>query len=65
MKHTTNALARKIGELIEEDGMERDQAIAVANSMCEKSCDEVEYDSSPPLGGEEFECVWILKPITH
>ena len=48
-------VSRKIGELIEEDGMERDQAIAVANSMCEKSCDEVEYDSSPPLGGEEFE----------
>jgi hypothetical protein len=31
---------RKIPELIEEDGMEEDQAVAVANSVCEIACDE-------------------------
>tara|TARA_R110000751_G_scaffold49424_13_gene110033 strand:- start:3021 stop:4283 length:1263 start_codon:yes stop_codon:yes gene_type:complete len=36
---------RKIPELIEQDGMDEDQAVAVANSVCEISCDE---KASPP-----------------
>ena len=35
-------VSRKIGELIDEDGYERDQAIAVARSMCETSCADKE-----------------------
>ena len=36
---------RKTRELIEVDGMEADQAYAVANSMCDKSCSE-QYDKN-------------------
>ena len=35
---------RKIPELIEE-GMEQDQAVAVANEMCEESCEELEQNA--------------------
>ena len=36
---------RKIPELIEEEGMEEDQAVAVANSVCETACSEKNLDS--------------------
>ena len=35
-----DCVTRKIAELIEIDGMERDQAVAVANKLCDKQCSE-------------------------
>ena len=34
----SECVTRKIDELIEIDGMERDQAVAVANKLCDKRC---------------------------
>lgn len=44
-------VARKIPELIEEEEMEQDQAIAVANSVCEEKCETKE---SKKDNDEEF-----------
>lgn len=40
-----DCVERKIPELVDE-GMEQDQAVAVANSVCETSCDEKQTTSS-------------------
>ena len=45
----SECVSRKVGELIDEDGMARDQAVAVARSMCEKSCSE-QYAASVSKG---------------
>lgn len=36
----SECVSRKISELIDEEGYDRDQAVAIANNMCETSCEE-------------------------